>query len=77
MVGSWSQGHRDFPGLTRGLSSPVKKDDEAFEISIPFEESPHLDSQLFYSLSPSQGNFEGELGVGVGKDSIQLGCRVL
>lgn len=48
-------------GVTRaGLSSPVKKDDEAFEI-FPFDEAPHLDSQIFYSLSPSQGNFEGEL----------------
>ncbi|ELK23882.1 Coiled-coil domain-containing protein 106, partial [Myotis davidii] len=37
---------------------PVKKDDEAFEISIPLEETPHLDPQLFYSLSPSRGSFE-------------------
>ncbi|XP_055266667.1 coiled-coil domain-containing protein 106 isoform X2 [Moschus berezovskii] len=37
---------------------PVKKDSEALEISIPFDETPHLDSQIFYSLSPSQGNFE-------------------
>ncbi|TKC34280.1 hypothetical protein EI555_009765 [Monodon monoceros] len=36
----------------------VKKDNEAFEISIPFDETPHLDPQIFYSLSPSQGNFE-------------------
>ncbi|KAK1329678.1 hypothetical protein QTO34_009860 [Cnephaeus nilssonii] len=36
----------------------LKKDDEAFEISIPLEETPHLDPQLFYSLSPSRGNFE-------------------
>ncbi|XP_045059317.1 coiled-coil domain-containing protein 106 isoform X2 [Desmodus rotundus] len=36
----------------------LKKDDEAFEISIPFEETPHLDPQLFYSLSPSRGNFD-------------------
>lgn len=36
----------------------MKKDDQAFEISIPFEEAPHLDSQIFYSLSPSRGNFE-------------------
>lgn len=43
--------------MTRGLSSPVK-DDETFEISIPFDEAPHLDSQIFYSLSPSRGNFE-------------------
>lgn len=40
--------------------SPVK-DEETFEISIPFEEAPHLDSQIFYSLSPSQRNGEGEL----------------
>lgn len=39
--------------------SPVK-DEETFEISIPFEEAPHLDSQIFYSLSPSRRNFEGE-----------------
>lgn len=44
-----------------GLFFPVKKDNEAFEISIPFDETPHLDPQIFYSLSPSQGNFEGEL----------------
>ncbi|CAK7301747.1 Coiled-coil domain-containing protein 106 [Vulpes lagopus] len=36
----------------------LKKDDEAFEISIPFDETPHLDPQIFYSLSPSRGNFE-------------------
>lgn len=40
----------------------LKKDDEAFEISIPFDESPHLDPQLFYSLSPSRGNFEASGG---------------
>eukprot|EP00073_Rattus_norvegicus_P043431 XP_017445457.1 PREDICTED: coiled-coil domain-containing protein 106 isoform X3 [Rattus norvegicus] len=34
------------------------KDEETFEISIPFEEAPHLDSQIFYSLSPSRRNFE-------------------
>lgn len=72
MVGGWSEGRRDFPGLTPGLSSPVKKDDEAFEIAIPFDESPHLDPQLFYSLSPSRGNFEGELGVGVGWGEMQV-----
>lgn len=78
MVGGWSEGCGDFPGLIAGFSSPVKKDDEAFEISIPFDESPHLDPQLFYSLSPSRGNFEGELGVGgVGRDASQLGCRAL
>ncbi|KAM9632944.1 coiled-coil domain-containing protein 106 [Trichechus inunguis] len=36
----------------------MKTDDEAFGISIPFDQAPHLDSQIFYSLSPSQGNFE-------------------
>lgn len=36
----------------------LKKDDEAFEISIPLEGTPHLDPQLFYSLSPSRGSFE-------------------
>lgn len=45
----------------------MKKDDESFEISIPFEETPHLDPQLFYSLSPSRGNFDGELGEGAGQ----------
>ncbi|XP_013010752.2 coiled-coil domain-containing protein 106 isoform X5 [Cavia porcellus] len=40
------------------LFSLVKKDEEAFEISIPFEEAPHLDSQIFYSLSPSRRSFE-------------------
>lgn len=48
-------------GTTTDLSSAVKKDDEALEISIPFDEAQRLDSQIFYSLSPSQGNFEGEL----------------
>lgn len=37
------------------------KDEETFELSIPFKEAPHLDSQIFYSLSPSRRNFEGEL----------------
>ncbi|KAM9112921.1 coiled-coil domain-containing protein 106 isoform 1-T1 [Pangshura tecta] len=36
----------------------MKKDDEAYEISIPFEETPHLEPQIFYSLSPPQSNFE-------------------
>ncbi|KAG8520562.1 Coiled-coil domain-containing protein 106 [Galemys pyrenaicus] len=40
------------------LSSLVKKDDEGLEISIPFDETPHLDPQIFYSLSPSRGAFE-------------------
>lgn len=58
------------------LSSPVKKDDEAFEIAIPFDETPHLDPQLFYRLSPTQGNFEGELGV-ARRDLSQLEYRAL
>lgn len=58
----------------------MKKDDEAFEISIPLEETPHLDPQLFYSLSPSRGSFEGELGVGgrAGRHcNGGVGCRAL
>lgn len=47
------------------------KDEETFEISIPFEEAPHLDSQIFYSLSPSRRNFEGELEKGMeGLESV-------
>nr|BAB93550.1 unnamed protein product [Mus musculus] len=34
------------------------KDEETFEISIPFEEAPHLDSQILYRLSPSRRNVE-------------------
>lgn len=52
------------PGVSLHPCSPVKKDDEALELSIPFDEAPHLDPHLFYSLSPSRGNFEGEPGVG-------------
>ena len=55
------RGPGGLPWADPGLSSPVKKDSEAFEISIPFDETPHLDLQIFYSLSPSQGNLEGEL----------------
>lgn len=51
-------------GMTYAGLSAVK-DEETFEISIPFEEAPHLDSQLFYSLSPSRRNFEGELRKGM------------
>ncbi|XP_049756797.1 coiled-coil domain-containing protein 106 [Elephas maximus indicus] len=36
----------------------MKTDDEALDISIPFDQPPHLDSQIFYSLSPSRGSFE-------------------
>ena len=59
LAGGWSEA----PGPLLGepsLSPPVKKDSEALEISIPFDETPHLDPQIFYSLSPSRGNFEGE-----------------
>ncbi|XP_040589802.1 coiled-coil domain-containing protein 106 isoform X2 [Mesocricetus auratus] len=34
------------------------QDEETFEIPIPLEEAPHLDSQIFYSLSPPRRNFE-------------------
>lgn len=51
-------------GVTCAGLSAVK-DEETFEISIPFEEAPHLDSQIFYSLSPSRRNFEGELRKGM------------
>ncbi|KAM9048761.1 coiled-coil domain-containing protein 106 isoform X1 [Balaenoptera ricei] len=52
------RGSLGLPWGDPGLFFPVKKDNEAFEISIPFDETPHLDPQIFYSLSPSQGNFE-------------------
>lgn len=51
-------------GVTYAGLSAVK-DEETFEISIPFEEAPHLDSQIFYSLSPSRRNLEGELRKGM------------
>lgn len=38
----------------------MKKDDETYEISIPFEETPHIEPQILYSLSPPPNNFEGE-----------------
>lgn len=41
---------------------PVKKDEEAFEISIPFEEPPHIEPPIFYSLSPPQSSFEDPPG---------------
>ncbi|XP_056652525.1 coiled-coil domain-containing protein 106 isoform X2 [Monodelphis domestica] len=42
-----------------GRRRTMKKDDEGFEISIPFNETPSLESpHIFYSLSPPQGNFE-------------------
>lgn len=67
LAGGWSEAPGpplgEAPGPPLGepsLSPPVKKDSEALEISIPFDETPHLDPQIFYSLSPSRGNFEGE-----------------
>lgn len=49
------------PRVTRASAPrPVKKDYEALELSIPFDEAPHLDPQIFYSLSPARGNLEGE-----------------
>lgn len=52
------------PRVTRASPrSPVKKDEVAFDISVPFEEAPPLDSQLFYGLSPSRGPSEGEPGL--------------
>lgn len=77
MVGGWSEVPGAFPGVTPGLSPPVKKDDEAFEISIPFDETPHLDPQIFYSLSPSRGNFEGELGGRLGGTPVSWGAGLL
>lgn len=75
--GAWFPGAA-LPWADPPLFSPVKKDDEAFEISIPLEETPHLDPQLFYSLSPSRGSFEGELG-GEGQRGTAMGggCRAL
>lgn len=73
LAGVWSEA----PGPPLGelrLSSPVKKDSEALEISIPFDETPHLDPQIFYSLSPSRGNFEGEwTGGGLSPEGVQPG----
>ncbi|XP_042639134.1 coiled-coil domain-containing protein 106 [Orycteropus afer afer] len=42
----------------RSRRRTMKKDDEAVGIPIPFEQTAHLDPQLFYSLSPSGGNLE-------------------
>nr|XP_033815875.1 coiled-coil domain-containing protein 106 isoform X2 [Geotrypetes seraphini] len=36
----------------------IKKDEETYEISIPFEGTPNTESQVFYGLSPPQNNFE-------------------
>ncbi|KAM9038572.1 coiled-coil domain-containing protein 106 isoform X4 [Sarcophilus harrisii] len=42
-----------------GRRRTMKKDEESFEISIPFNETPPLESpQIFYGLSPPQGSFE-------------------
>lgn len=61
-------------GVTCTGLSPVKDE----ETSVPFEEAPHLDSEIFYSLSPSRRNFEGELRKGVGGDWSQVGyCLIL
>ncbi|XP_030053594.1 coiled-coil domain-containing protein 106 isoform X3 [Microcaecilia unicolor] len=42
----------------RASKITMKKDEEAYEISIPFEETPNTEPQVFYSLSPPQNNFE-------------------
>ncbi|XP_029441159.1 coiled-coil domain-containing protein 106-like isoform X3 [Rhinatrema bivittatum] len=36
----------------------MKKDEEPYEISIPFQEAPHTEPQVYYRLSPPQNNFE-------------------
>uniref|UniRef100_H3AGC2 Coiled-coil domain containing 106 n=1 Tax=Latimeria chalumnae TaxID=7897 RepID=H3AGC2_LATCH len=36
----------------------IKKDGEAFEISIPFEENSHFEPQIFYNLVPQENSFE-------------------
>ncbi|XP_048185550.1 coiled-coil domain-containing protein 106 [Perognathus longimembris pacificus] len=36
----------------------MKNEEEGLEISIPFDEAPHLDSQILYTLSPTGANFE-------------------
>ncbi|XP_028928894.1 coiled-coil domain-containing protein 106 [Ornithorhynchus anatinus] len=41
-----------------GRRRMMKKDEEAYEISIPFEETPHLEPQIFYSLTPPRGHCE-------------------
>lgn len=41
---------------------PVKKDEETFEISIPFEEPPPVEPPLFYSISPPSGAYEDPPG---------------
>ncbi|KAM6288940.1 LOW QUALITY PROTEIN: coiled-coil domain-containing protein 106 [Aegotheles albertisi] len=45
------------PTMAERRRRPVKKDEEPFEISIPFEEPPPAEP-LFYSLSPPPGGFE-------------------
>lgn len=59
-------------GVTSADLSAVK-DEETFEISIPFEEAPHLDSQILYRLSPSRRNVEGELRKGIGGTGVRWG----
>lgn len=53
----------------------MKKDDEALELSIPFDEAPHLDPHLFYSLSPSRGNFEEPPGAASPTVALMDGVR--
>ncbi|XP_064359689.1 coiled-coil domain-containing protein 106 isoform X3 [Dromaius novaehollandiae] len=48
-----------------GRRRAVKKDEEPFEIAVPFEEPPPVEPQVFYSLSPPQSNFEEGAGPGV------------
>ncbi|XP_042539181.1 coiled-coil domain-containing protein 106 [Dipodomys spectabilis] len=37
----------------------MKNEEDGLEISIPFDEAPHLDPQLLYTLSPAGGTAEG------------------
>ncbi|XP_074786145.1 coiled-coil domain-containing protein 106 isoform X2 [Athene noctua] len=53
-----SGGAGGVPAMAERRRRPVKKDEEAFEISIPFEEPPHIEPPIFYSLSPPQSSFE-------------------
>ncbi|XP_054668118.1 coiled-coil domain-containing protein 106 isoform X2 [Grus americana] len=53
-----SGGAGGVPAMAERRRRPVKKDEEAFEISIPFEEPPHVEPPIFYSLSPPQSSFE-------------------
>lgn len=53
----------------------MKKDDDALELSIPFDEAAHLDPQIFYSLSPSRGNFEEPPGAASPTVALMSGVR--